>query len=151
MRAMFWLGRAIYGGFFLQSGLHHFQDKQMLTQYAAAKGVPASAMAVSASGALILAGGVSVLAGIKPRLGLAAVVGFLIPVSLKMHRFWDVDDPAQKMTETVNFMKNMALAGAALMLMQVPEPWPASVDQLCSGDEEMFVQIGGRDGLRLSA
>jgi putative oxidoreductase len=151
MRAMFCLERAIFGGFFLQSGLHHFQDKQMLTHYAAAKGVSRPDAAVIASGALVLAGGLSVLAGAKPRLGLAAIVGFLVPVSLQMHRFWDVDDPQQKMTETVNFMKNMALAGAALMLMQVPEPWPASVDQLRAADEEMFVQIGGCDSLRLSA
>jgi putative oxidoreductase len=151
MRAMFWLGRAIYGGFFVQSGLHHFQDKQMLSQYATAKGVRAPDVAVVASGALALAGGLSVLAGARPRLGLAAIVGFLIPVSLSIHRFWDVDDPQQKMTESVNFMKNMALAGAALMLMQVPEPWPASIDQLRADDDEMFVQIGGRDGLRLSA
>ena len=28
----------------------------------------------------------------------------------------------------INFTKNMALVGAALAMMQIEEPWPASVD-----------------------
>jgi hypothetical protein len=31
------------------------------------------------------------------------------------------------MNDTINFMKNLALAGGALSLMAVEEPWPASV------------------------
>jgi uncharacterized membrane protein YphA (DoxX/SURF4 family) len=150
MRAAFLVGRAILGGFFIQSGLHHFQDAEPLTQHAAAKGVPAPDMAVAASGALAFVGGLSVLTGTKPRLGLAAIIGFLVPVTLQIHRFWDVKDQKTRMSETVNFMKNAAIAGAALMLMQVPEPWPASVDGLWS-DEDMYVRVDSRDRLRLMA
>jgi putative oxidoreductase len=151
MRAVFLLGRAILGGFFIQSGLDHFQDQKVLSQYAAAKGVPAPDVAVAGSGALALAGGLSVLTGTKPRLGLAAIVAFLVPVTLQMHRFWDVEDQAARMKETVHFMKNMALAGAVLMLMQIPEPWPASIDTLWSGDEDMYLRAESRDRLRLMA
>jgi putative oxidoreductase len=151
MRAVFLLGRAIFGGFFIQSGLHHFHDQEMLSQYAAAKKVPAPHAAVAGSGVLALAGGLSVLTGTKPRQGLAAIVAFLVPVTLQMHRFWEVEDQKERMNETINFMKNMALAGAALMLMQVPEPWPASVDKLWSGEEDMYLRVESRERLRLMA
>src|ERR1051325_4231134 len=135
MRAAFLLGRAIFGGFFIQNGLRHFRENKSLSQYAASKGVPNAEAAVAASGALVLAGGLSVLAGAKPRQGLAAILGFLLPVTLQMHRFWDVQDPGQRMNEQVNFMKNTAIMGAALMLMQIPQPWPWSVDRALSEDE----------------
>jgi uncharacterized membrane protein YphA (DoxX/SURF4 family) len=123
----------------------------MLSQYAASKGVPAPDIAVAGSGALALAGGVSVLTGTKPRQGLAAIVGFLVPMTLQMHRFWEVEDQQARMNETINFMKNLALAGAALMLMQVPEPWPASVDKLRSEGDDMYLRVNSRERLRLLA
>ena len=99
-----------------------------MSQYAAAKGVGAAETAVPASGAMILAGGLSVIAGVRPRQGLALIIGFLVPVSLQMHRFWEIEEPTQRMSEMINFTKNMALVGAALMMMELPEPWPGSVD-----------------------
>ena len=128
MGALFFLGRAMFGGYFAWNGLNHFLNQQTMSQYAAAKGVAAPETAVPASGAMILAGGVSVLAGIKPRQGLALIVGFLVPVSLQMHRFWEVEDPSQRMSEMINFTKNMALVGAALMFAAVPRPWAYSVE-----------------------
>jgi putative oxidoreductase len=144
MRALHLLGRTIFGGFFVYSGIHHFVERDMMAQYAGSKGVPAPSMAVQGSGALAIAGGLSVLAGVKPRQGLMAILAFLIPVSLQMHRYWDVEDPQQRMAEQVNFSKNLALAGAALALMQIREPWPASVDSM-RREEEMYVRLGGRD------
>ena len=145
MRALFVLGRAMFGGYFAWNGLNHFLNQQSMSQYAADKGVGQPETAVPASGAMILAGGLSVAAGIRPRQGLALIVGFLVPVSLQMHRFWEVEDPSQRMSETINFTKNMALVGAALALMQIDEPWPASVDAVRNRNEDMYVRLGGRD------
>lgn len=36
-----------------------------------------------------------------------------------MHAFWAVDDPEQKQTEMTQFLKNVALAGGALMLFAI--------------------------------
>ena len=144
MRPLFVLGRAMFGGFFLYNGINHLLHEKMMSQYAAAKGTPAPDAAVTASGAMLIAGGLSVLAGVKPRQGLAAIIGFLIPVSLQMHRFWEIDDPQTRMAETINFSKNMALVGAALTMLQIGEPWPVSIDS-ARRDEEMFVRLGGRD------
>jgi hypothetical protein len=62
-----------------------------------------------------------------------------------MHRFWDEADPQQRMTESVNFSKNVALLGASMMMMQIEDPWPASVDESRAADEEMFIRLGGRE------
>ncbi len=144
MRALHVLGRTIFGAYFLYNGISHFQHVEMLSRHAAHKGVTAPEVAVQASGALLVAGGLSVIAGVKPRQGLAAIIAFLIPVSLQMHRFWDITDPQQRMGEMVNFTKNMALVGAALTMMQIAEPWPASIGSARRG-EDMYVRLGGRE------
>jgi putative oxidoreductase len=144
MRALFVLGRVMFGGFFAYNGVNHFLNQKSMSQYGGAKGVPAAEAAIQATGAMLLAGGVSILAGVKPRQGLAAVIAFLIPVTLQVHRFWDEQDPIKRMNELTHFSKNLALMGAALMLMQIDEPWPASIPQL-RAEEEMFIHLGGRD------
>jgi len=145
MRSLFLVGRALFGGFFIYNGIKHLKNSDQMTPYAAAKGVPAAPAAVNTTAAMLLGGGISVVTGLKPRQGLATLVAFLVPTTLQMHRFWNEADPQQRMAETVNFSKNVALIGAALALMQVKVPWPASIDALNGPDEEMFVHLGGRD------
>jgi uncharacterized membrane protein YphA (DoxX/SURF4 family) len=145
MRALFMLGRGIFGGFFAYNGINQLQHQKEMSQYAASKGVPAAEAAIPATAALLLGGGLSIMAGMKPKQGLAAVVGFLIPVTLQMHRFWEVREPDKRMNEMIHFSKNMALVGAALMMLQIREPWPDSVDAARAADEEMFIRLGGRD------
>src|SRR5258705_6811143 len=100
MRALFLVGRAIFWGFFVLSGISHFQHTQNMRQYAASKGVPAAQPAVQSTGLMLLAGGLSVMAGVKPRQGLATLIGFLVPVTLQMHRFWEEQDPLKRQAET---------------------------------------------------
>ncbi|HEY4052764.1 MAG TPA: DoxX family protein [Terriglobales bacterium] len=130
MRIPFLLGRLIFGGYFVMSGINHFKKSDMLTQYAAAKNVPKPDIAVGATGAALIAGGASILLGVKPKLGTAAIIGFLIGVSPVMHDFWKQEQPEQRMHDMVDFTKNLALMGGALALMGVEEPWPASVPVL---------------------
>ena len=71
-------------------------------------------------------GGASLILGVKPKLGIAAIIGFLAGVSPLMHDFWNMEDPQQRQNDMINFSKNLALAGAAVALAGVEEPWPAS-------------------------
>lgn len=125
-RAMFVLGRAIYGGFFAYSGLNHFMNSEQMSGYAQMKGTPAPEAAVAASGAMMLAGGLSIATGVKPRFGLGLIAACLVPVTLKIHNYWTIDDPMQRQSEMVNFTKNVALIGAALAMMEIEEPWEVS-------------------------
>lgn len=127
MKAPFLIGRALLGGFFLYNGINHFQQLEGMAQYAKAKGVPVPKAAVAASGALLLVGGASLITGIKPKLGTAAIMGFLLGVSPSIHDFWKQEDPQQRQNEMIHFAKNMALLGATLALSGVEEPWAASL------------------------
>jgi uncharacterized membrane protein YphA (DoxX/SURF4 family) len=127
MKAPFMIGRLLFGGFFLYNGINHLRQRNSLAQYASAKKVPAADAAVTASGVALIAGGASILLGIKPKYGAAMIIGFLASVSPVMHDFWKQEDQNQRMNDMINFSKNMALLGAALALMGVEEPWPASV------------------------
>ena len=121
---VFVLGRIIYGVYFVKAGINHFRSLAMLSGYAGMKGVPMPRVAVMFSGLLIIAGGLSVLTGFHPRYGLAAIILFLVPVSLMMHTFWSDTDPMMKMNNHINFEKNFAMAGAAMIMMLIPQPWP---------------------------
>ena len=127
MKIPFLLGRIVFGGFFLYNGINHFKQRKSLAEYAKAKNVPLADIAVPATGAALLVGGTSILLGVKPKLGALAIIGFLASVSPTMHDFWKQQDPGQRMNDMINFSKNMALLGAAVALMAVEEPWPASV------------------------
>lgn len=126
MEIAFLIGRILFGGYFLMNGLNHLIKFGMLQGYAASKGVPSPGLAVVVAGLLILLGGAGMLLGAYIQWAVAALVVFLVPVSFKMHNFWSVSDPQMKMAEMVNFTKNMALLGAALMILAIPTPWPYS-------------------------
>lgn len=127
MNATFLIGRIVFGGFFLINGINHFTMLGMMTAYTEAKGVPAAGPAVALTGLLLIFGGLSVLLGFLPRLGLAALIVFLVSVTPLMHGFWQVAEPQARMMETTQFMKNTALLGAALALLRLPLPWPLSL------------------------
>lgn len=128
MDILFLIGRILFGGYFLWNGLNHVAfGTQALTGYAQSKGVPTPKLAVLGSGLLLLAGGLGIFLGIYIEWAVVCLALFLVPVSFKMHNFWAVTDPMQKMMEMVQFTKNMALLGGALMLLAVPAPWPLSV------------------------
>ncbi len=135
MKAPFLLGRMIFGGFFLYSGIHHFQEYETLAKFAKGKNIPMPEAAVLGSGALLTLGGGSILLGAKPKLGSLAILAFLASATPTMHDFWNDKDPAQKQNNMVNFMKNLALLGGTLALMGIDEPWPASVHGSSEGEE----------------
>ena len=124
---IFLIGRMLLGGFFLHGGYKHFKFINMMAGYSQSKGVPAPKAAVALTGLLLLTGGLSILLGVYPTVGALALVTFFVPVTYLMHAFWKVADPQAKMGETVNFSKNIALLGATLMLLSIPQPWPLSL------------------------
>ena len=88
---------------------------------------PGPAVATVISALWLLTGGASVVTGFRPEMGLGLIVAFLVVVTPKMHDFWTVTDPTQRMGQFINFQKNVALAGAALMMLAIPRPWPYSL------------------------
>lgn len=129
MRAAFLIGRVLFGGFFLLSGLNHFTHYAAITGAARSGGLPFPELATIASGVLLVVGGATVILGLWPRLGLALLVLFLVPAAFLMHDYWTVSDPSMRMVQQANFLRNLALAGGSLALMALPLPWASSVDE----------------------
>jgi len=127
MKELFVAGRVLLGSYFLFSGFHHFTATRMLARYAQSHGVPSPEVAVIVAGVLLLIAGLSLLLGLVPKVGIAATVLFLVPVTFIMHAFWK-EEGAARAAQMVNFTKNFGLLGAVLALAGVPEPWPVSLD-----------------------
>lgn len=123
MEILFLIGRILFGGYFIINGFNHLTKSQMMSGYAASKGVPAAGLAIIVTGLMILLGGLGILLGVYIRLAVLLLVIFLIAVGFKMHDFWNVADPQQRMTQMLSFTRNLALSGAALMFLGIPEPW----------------------------
>ena len=129
MDQAFLLGRIMVGGYYIQSAFHQFADVGHLSRAAAAHGVPAPEVAVIGAGVLLLVAGLSFLLGVFPRLGVAAIVLFLVPVTVIMHPFWADRNLAQQQADLINFTKNIGLLGSSLMFLAVPRPWPYSLER----------------------
>lgn len=125
------IGRVVFSFFFIYSGFNHLTKLSAYSGYAASSGVPAPTVAVAVTGLMLLGGGLSVLLGVKPKLGAALLFVFLVPTAIIIHKFWGIADPMMAGNQAAHFWKNIALAGAALMMYGLadlyPARWPYSV------------------------
>jgi putative oxidoreductase len=110
------IGRVLFASLFILSGINHFKERAGLVGYAKQSGLPMAELAVPASGLMLLLGGLSVLVGFYAQWGVWLLVLFLIPAAFTMHKFWGLSDPMMAQNQQAHFMKNLALAGAALLL-----------------------------------
>lgn len=134
MKVLQLIGRFFFGLVFLVNGIAgHFMSHDLLSRYAGSKGVPFPEVLIIITGIMIVLGGLSVITGYRRKLGLWLLVAFLVPVAFIMHDFWAVP-PEQAMAERAQFMKDMALAGAAAIMIAfaTDEPWPYSLGRWSS-------------------
>lgn len=110
------IGRVFFGMLFVGSAVAHLTKTNDMASYAESRGVPMAKVAVASSGVLILVGGLMMVLGVWADLGALLLVVFLVPTAVLMHAFWKESDEQTKYIEQVQFMKDMAMAGAALML-----------------------------------
>ena len=110
------IGQILFGGYFIYSGINHFLNRKDYTVYAEVNKVPQPATAVYLTGVLLLLGGLGVLFNLYINIALTLLIIFLIPVTFTMHAFWKGDNTAEKSSQKIAFMKNVALLGATLLL-----------------------------------
>jgi putative oxidoreductase len=110
------IGRILFVVLFIGSGVAHLTQTQAMAGYAQSKGVPAARLVTLGSGVMILVGALMVLLGIWADLGALLLVVFLVPTAVLMHAFWKETDAQAKQLEMIQFQKDMALAGAALLI-----------------------------------
>lgn len=119
MDAVLVIGRILFALIFINSGIAHFTKNAGMTQYAQYKKVPMARASVYISGLVILLGGLYIVLGFYADLGALLIAIFLIPTAFLMHNFWKESDATAKQNATIAFFKDLALAGAALIIFAV--------------------------------
>jgi len=98
------------------SGIAHFAKLEAMTGYAQYKKLPAAKLGVMISGLFFLLGGIYIAAGFWVDLGALLLAITLILAAVIFHNFWKETDPTAKQNEMIAFNKDIALAGASLIL-----------------------------------
>ncbi len=110
-------GRILFALVFIDSGLkNHLLGYKGGAAYARQHKVPVPELAVLASGAMILVGSLLVVLGAWGDLGALLIAAFLVSITPVMHAYWLETEPMAKMGQRINFIKNTALLGGALVL-----------------------------------
>lgn len=116
MDVVFLVGRILFAALFLGASYGHLAQTRAMAGYAESRGVPMARLAVQGSGVLLVLGALSVSLGVWGDLGALLLVVFLVSTAVMMHGFWAETDPMAKQMELVQFQKDLALAGASLVV-----------------------------------
>jgi putative oxidoreductase len=119
MDVVFLIGRILFAFVFVYSGTTaHLTGYRQGVQFAKAYNVPLAELGVPLTGVVAVLGGLSVALGVWGDLGALMIAGFLLLITPLMHPFWR-ETEMQRVFQTVNFVKNTALFGGALVLFYV--------------------------------
>ena len=121
------VARPLIAGMFVYGGLDAFRNpsgkvpraETVAPEIADVVGIDADTeQLVKFNGALQIAAGTTLALGILPRVSALALAGSLVPTTLAGHRFWEEEDEAAKAQQTVQFLKNLAMFGGLLMIIE---------------------------------
>jgi putative oxidoreductase len=62
-----------------------------------------------------IAAGLALATGRAPRLSAAVLAASLIPTTAAGHRFWELEDPAQRTQQKLHFFKNVSVVGGLII------------------------------------
>jgi putative oxidoreductase len=117
MDVVFLAGRILFVVVFVLSGVQvHLVGRAGAIEYARSSGAPAAELFVPLSGVAIIAGGLSVALGVWADLGALILAAFALSVMFFMHAFWKEQDEQAVQNQFAHFMKNVAMAGGALVI-----------------------------------
>ena len=106
------LARIFLSAIFMWSGVNKILNPVATQENMSAHGMPLTLVFLVAAIAFEILGGLSVLLGIKTRWGAAMLITFLIPATLIFHTDFSTE------LEQAMFLKNLAMLGGLLMLIQ---------------------------------
>ena len=113
------LGRVLFVSYFISMGMSHLLNFPQHSALLARKGVPLPRAATILTVVMMVVGGVLVLFGWHPGTGAALLFGIIFPAPFFLHRFWNETDSYLRLSEFAHMMKDLSLAGAALILLVV--------------------------------
>jgi uncharacterized membrane protein YphA (DoxX/SURF4 family) len=88
--------------------------------------LPSSPRALTQINAAVqLGGGLLLATGHLTRPAAAVLAGTVIPTTIAGHSFWTYDDPAERHSQRIHFMKNLGLLGGLLLAAADTEGQPS--------------------------
>lgn len=110
------VGRIMVAAIFLWSGIGKIGGFAGTAGYMASIGVPLAELALVVTIVVEVGAALMLILGWQARLGAAALLLWMIPVTLIFHAFWAV--PAdQAQMQMIQFFKNVGLMGAMLLII----------------------------------
>jgi putative oxidoreductase len=112
------LGRVMLCTIFLLSAVgNKIPNFNAVAGSMASEGVPAPQIMLVGAIVFLIAGSLSVVLGYKARIGAALLLIFLALATYYYHDFWTVTDPKARQEQMIQFMKNLGLMGAMLLII----------------------------------
>jgi uncharacterized membrane protein YphA (DoxX/SURF4 family) len=115
MEILLVVGRFMYTLPLLYQGVTNLGQLDRLTERARDKGLPASPALTAAAMVWLIIGTLAITFNFQSFIGGLMVAVFLVFTGSTIHNFWAVTDPATRKQDLLHFLKNLSLAGAALV------------------------------------
>jgi putative oxidoreductase len=113
------IGRVMLSMIFLMSAVgNKIPNFSEVAKYMTSEGVPAASFMLVGAIVFLIAGSLSIALGFKARVGAVLLIVFLVLATYFFHDFWAfAPDSKEFQMQMIQFMKNLALAGAMVMLV----------------------------------
>ena len=109
------VGRLMVAYLFIPAGIGKLMGLAGTVGYITSAGLPLPQVGAVIAIIVELGLGIALLLGFKTRIVAIAMAVFTVAAALFFHKFWAVPD-AMKMMQTINFNKNIAIAGGLLVI-----------------------------------
>jgi uncharacterized membrane protein YphA (DoxX/SURF4 family) len=110
-------GRLLFATVFFINGWAQVARRDVMVGVGQAIGAPRPDVTVPVSGVLMLISAALIALGVWADLGALLLFLFLPYAALLAHAYWKETDPGMRAAQSAQFWKNIALAGAALVLL----------------------------------
>jgi uncharacterized membrane protein YphA (DoxX/SURF4 family) len=110
-------GRVLFVSYFIAMGMSHLLHFGEHSLVLKRKSVPLPRAATLLTVVMMVTGGLLVLFEWYTRVGAALLFCIIFPAPFFLHRFWNETDSYMRLSEFAHLLKDLSLAGAALLLM----------------------------------
>ncbi len=110
------LGRSLYGGILTYMALDGFKNNDKRVAVAEDKGIPMPDLLVPFVTGMLFVANLGIVLWRFPRAAAGAVIVFFLGTTPAIHDFWTMEGK-QRHDNKINFLKNVALLGGAVMLL----------------------------------
>ncbi len=122
LQVPWWLpgfGRVLFASYFLLMGVESSDPFSRTLGILGRKGVPLARVATILTILMMVGGSILTMFNWHRSLGAVLLFGIIFPAPFFLHHFWNETDIISQLSEFAHFIKDISLAGAALVLLSL--------------------------------